>query len=122
MTNGRGDGMRLHKRVSVCCFLVLASLLSVGSRPAWAQDPIHKAGRGVVNILTGWLEVPKHFSLGKEEENPFLGMAWGVVKGTGLGLTRMVVGAYETVTFLIPYPHEYASPYEAMELPDYAWQ
>lgn len=101
--------------------VIVASVMSL-SRPVWAQDPIHKAGRGVTNLLTGWLEIPKNFSQGKEEENPFLGMAWGVVKGSGLALTRMVVGAYETVTFPIPYPHDYASPYEAMELPDYAWE
>ena len=101
--------------------IIFASLMSL-SGPAWAQDPIHKLGRGATNILTGWLEIPKNFSQGKEEENPFVGMLWGVVKGTGLGLTRMVVGAYETVTFPIPYPAAYASPYEAMELSDYAWE
>ena len=112
----------MRRRVRcVSVVVIFASLVSL-SGPVWAQDPIHKMGRGVVNLLTGWLEIPKNFSQGKEEENPFTGMVWGVVKGTGLGLTRMVVGAYETVTFLIPYPHDYASPYEAMELPDYAWE
>ena len=89
---------------------------------AWAQDPIHKMGRGVVNVLTGWLELPKQISLGKEEENPVVGIGKGLLKGAGLALLRMGVGVYEAVTFPIPYPKDFASPYEQMELSDYAWE
>ena len=89
---------------------------------AWAQDPIHKMGRGVVNILTGWIELPKQISLGKEEENPVVGIGKGVLKGAGLTLLRAGIGIYEAVTFPIPYPRDFASPYEQMELSDYAWE
>ncbi len=98
--------------------IVLAAILSPS---AYAQDPIHKAGRGLVNLLTGWIELPKNIHLGTQEENPIIGIGLGLVKGTGLMLTRLAFGAYETVTFLIPYPPAYASPYEGLELPDYAW-
>jgi len=95
----------------------------VGTVPkAWAQDPIHKAGRGVVNVVTGWIEVPKNLHLGLQEDNPVLGAGWGLIKGLGLAATRMVFGAYEVITFPLPYPAAYASPYEGLELPDYPWE
>ncbi len=86
------------------------------------QDPIHKAGRGVVNVLTCWIELPKQFHLGSQEDNPVTGMFWGLVKGTSLLFLRAGVGLYEAVTFPVPYPKDFASPYEYWELPDYAWE
>lgn len=101
--------------------LVLVAM-AMGSPAAMAQDPIHKAGRGLTNFLTCWIEIPKNFHLGTQEENPVLGAGWGLVKGSGLAITRLVVGAYEAVSFMVPYPKDYASPYEGLELPDYAWE
>ena len=101
--------------------VMVAVFMGVNSPAACAQDPIHKLGRGVSNILTCWLEVAKNFHEGMQEDNPLAGATWGIVKGLGLGATRLVVGAYETVSFPLPYPKEYASPYAGMELPDYPW-
>ena len=92
------------------------------SAPAWAQDPIHKMGRGVVNVLTGWIEIPKQIHLGSQEENPIVGIGAGILKGAGLTLLRGGVGIYEALTFPLPYPKDYSSPYEQMELNDYAWE
>jgi len=102
--------------------IVLALLMAVHSPELFAQDPIHKFGRGVGNVLTCWIELPKNLHLGTQEENPLVGTGWGLVKGSGLAVTRLVVGGYETLSFLLPFPKEYASPYEAMELPDFAWE
>ena len=109
-------------RRSACMAAVAAGLL-VGMTPrAWAQDPIHKMGRGVVNVLTGWIEIPKQIHLGSQEENPVVGIGTGVLKGAALTLLRGGVGVYEALTFALPYPKDYASPYEQMELSDYAWE
>lgn len=102
--------------------LITLSLVMWGGRRTWAQDPIHKMGRGAVNVLTGWLELPKQFHMGTQEQNPVAGMCWGLLKGAGLTVVRAGVGIYEAVTFPLPYPKDYASPYELMELPDYAWE
>ena len=102
--------------------LVAIGALACGQPSAWAQDPIHKAGRGLVNVLTGWIEVPKQIHLGSQEENPVTGLGWGLIKGVGLTVLRGGVGIYEALTFPIPYPKDYASPYEQMELTDYAWE
>ena len=89
---------------------------------AWAQDPIHKMGRGLVNVLTGWIEVPKQMQLGSQEHNPVTGVGKGLLKGASLTLLRGGIGLYEALTFPLPYPKKFASPYERMELPDYAWE
>lgn len=103
-----------------------AALVMVGvslwCAPAWAQDPIHKMGRGVVNVLTGWIELPKQVHQGTQEHNPVLGVGSGLLNGIRLTIVRSSVGIYEALTFPLPYPKGYASPYEQMELNDYAWE
>lgn len=112
--------MKQHR--SLVSVGALVMVMGLASPTAFAQDPIHKAGRGVANLLTGWIELPKNLHLGTQEENPILGVGWGLLKGAGLTITRLVGGAYETVTFPIPCPKDYASIYEGLELPDYAWE
>jgi len=107
---------------SVLSVAVVIGLLGMGGPQAWAQDPIHKMGRGVVNVLTSWFELPKQIHLGSQEDNPVAGLGWGLVKGAGLTVLRGGVGIYEALTFPIPYPKDFASPYELMELNDYAWE
>lgn len=111
----------MHRQNVIGC-AVVGLLISSWSPRVFAQDPIHKMGRGVVNVLTGWIELPKQVHLGTQEENPVAGVGWGLVKGAGLTLLRGGVGLYEALTFPLPYPKDYASPYEHMELSDYAWE
>lgn len=109
-------------RARTAWVLVTFVALGVCAPEAFAQDPIHKLGRGVTNVLTCWIELPKNFHLGMQEANPVLGVGGGVIKGVGLAATRLLVGAYETLSFPIPYPAAYASPYEGLELSDYSWE
>ena len=110
-----------RRRATNIGIVVVAFWLGTGAS-AWAQDPIHKIGRGLVNVLTGWIEIPKQIHLGKQEDNPLVGIGRGALKGAGLTILRAGVGIYEALTFPIPYPKKFASPYEPMELPDYAWE
>lgn len=103
--------------------LLLSGLVwSAGMPRAFAQDPIHKMGRGLMNVLTGWLEVPKRIHVGTQAGNPLMGVGQGLVEGVKLTVLRAGVGIYEAVTFPLPYPKAFASPYERMELSDYAWE
>ena len=110
------------KRLAWTAGALAIGVLGFAGTPAWAQDPIHKMGRGVTNVLTGWIELPKQIHLGRQEENPVAGLGWGFFKGAGLALLRSGVGLYEALTFPLPYPKGFASPYEQMELNDYAWE
>ncbi len=114
-------GMSRNRRSMAAAAMVAGMVLWMGSA-AWAQDPIHKMGRGVVNVLTGWIELPKQIHLGSQEENPVVGLGKGFLKGASLTILRGGVGLYEAITFPIPYPKDFASPYEDMEPPDYAWE
>jgi putative exosortase-associated protein (TIGR04073 family) len=111
-----------ERRVRVAAAILAATLCLIWGPAAWAQDPVHKMGRGVVNVLTGWIELPKQVQLGILEHNPVAGAGWGLVKGLGLTVLRMGIGVYEAVTFPIPYPKHFASPYEHLELGDFAWE
>ena len=109
------------KNRTIIALLVSVSSLCASPR-SWAQDPIHKMGRGLVNVLTGWLELPKQVHLGSQRDHPVTGVGWGLVKGAKLLILRVGVGIFEAATFPIPYPKDFASPYERMEMPDYAWE
>lgn len=112
----------MFKQTVLMAVLAAGMTMGIGVSAAWAQDPIHKMGRGIVNVLTGWLELPKHIHLGNQEDNPVVGIGRGLMKGAGLALLRGGVGLYEVATFPIPLPKDFASPYEQMELSDYAWE
>lgn len=72
-----------------------------------AAHMMHKLGRGVVNIATFWVEVPRNIAIAWERTDPFTGLLLGTVKGVGWGFARLATGVYETVTFPFPIPEDY---------------
>lgn len=67
----------------------------------------NKLGRGLANVFTGFVEVPKNISREWRKSDPATGVIVGGVKGVGWGFTRFATGAYETVTFPVPTPANY---------------
>ena len=65
-----------------------------------------KAARGVKNILTGWMEIPKRIvditKESKDPKNPTPGVIWGILAGTFQGTIKALVktssGAVDVVT------------------------
>lgn len=100
----------------------LAAVLLSCANPSWAQDPIHKLGRGLTNVFTGWIEVPKQVYLGAQQDNEVVGATAGLFKGLGSTLLRTGIGLYDAITFPLPSPSGDTSAYERMGLPDYAWE
>lgn len=86
--------------------LVLAVLLSFSS-PCLAGTPIRKISRGIANTVTGVLELPMKIVEVTEEEGYIAGATYGVMKGLGWAVLRTLVGVYETVTFVVPFPLHY---------------
>lgn len=69
-----------------------------------------KLGRGVTNVFTGWLEIPKKMSrTWREKGDPVSGFFVGGATGFGLAIARTGVGFYDVFTFPIPFPKDYAS-------------
>lgn len=67
----------------------------------------HKLGRGLANLFTGVVEIPKNISREWRKTDPATGVLVGGAKGVGWAASRMAVGAFETVTFPVPVPPNY---------------
>ena len=93
--------MKILKVLLVC--LVITAMAT----QCYAQDPAKKLGRGLANILTGWVELPKNIYDTSVEENILSGLTMGLAKGVGMTIVRTGAGVYETVTFPFPIPEDY---------------
>jgi len=78
----------------------------------------NKLARGVANITTGWLELPKQIYITCKEEGYAKGLTVGPLKGLGMSLVRTAAGVGETVTFVVAYPGFYDPFFD----PSYVWQ
>jgi len=97
----------------------IALLLTVGTASAQTNDMVreqsqsgkmmHKLGRGIVNVLTCWVEIPRCIASEWEKEDPVSGTVVGTIKGFGWGFTRFATGVFDTFTFPFPVPTDYAS-------------
>ena len=66
-----------------------------------------KLGRGVTNLLFGWLEIPSTIQKRYNNTDTGTSLLMGAANGLFRGIVRTGVGAYETVTFLLPYPEDF---------------
>lgn len=98
----------------------LVVMLSIWSVPVMAEHPddlyreqsdfgkmFHKLGRGVVNVFTCWIEIPKNIAKEWSQYDPFTGFILGTCKGFAWGAGRLATGLYDTVTFPLPIPKGY---------------
>lgn len=67
----------------------------------------HKLGRGVTNVLTGWVEIPKQIAREWTRTDPITGTIVGACKGVVVAVARTFVGAYEVISFPFPVPSDY---------------
>jgi len=80
-----------------------------------AEDAGGKFARGVVNVATGWLEVPNQIVTVSKEENVLFGITVGTVKGVGMTLGRTGSGIFDMITF-------FAEPFDEPLLePEFVW-
>ena len=90
--------------IVVVVVMMVMSMASVG----YAQDAGKKLMRGLSNVLTGWVELPKNIYDTSVEDNMFSGITIGLAKGVGMTVVRTFAGVYETITFPFPIPQDYA--------------
>ncbi len=86
--------------------VAIVTILSIATA-SYAQDPAKKLGRGIANILTGWVEIPKNIYNTSIEQNPLVGLTVGTAKGIGMSIVRTGAGVYELITFPFPLPEDY---------------
>ena len=100
--------MQMKKMVKgiILCLAILM-VLNIAA-VSYAQAAGRKLYRGVANIITGWIELPKNMYDTSVEDNPLSGLTIGSMKGIGMTIIRTFTGVYETVTFPFPIPEGYA--------------
>ena len=69
---------------------------------------VRKLTRGGVNLVTGWVEIPKRIQETSREQGAGTGWTWGLLRGIGHAFVRTAAGVYEIVTFPFPAPPDYA--------------
>ncbi len=75
-----------------------------------------KLARGVTNVVTSVVEIPKQTYLTVRDHGA-QGYVIGPLKGIGMTVYRAFVGTAETLFFLVPQP----GYYDSMADPDYVW-
>ena len=106
----------MRKFALILLFAVLISALI--AKPCFADGPLRKLGRGLTNLLTGIVEIPKKVILTSKKENLAKGLTSGFMKGVQEGMVRTASGLYETLTFTIPAPADF----EPMVNPEFVFE
>jgi len=94
------------KKIS-CYVLIICIMSCMTVNVAHADDALKKLGRGAANVLMSPMEMINGISEANAENGWIAAVTWGVLKGIFKTGVRMVVGAYEIVTFPIPFPKDY---------------
>jgi putative exosortase-associated protein (TIGR04073 family) len=81
----------------------------------YQRTPVNKLGRGAVNTITCWMEVPAEMYRVSKEKNVFVGTTLGFLEGICTSVLRLGTGLADMVTFFAP---PYDKPF--ME-PEYAF-
>lgn len=91
--------------------IVLAAALLVSSLTTQAADnerekyPVNleqKLGAGILNSVTGWVELVKSPVAVSKKEGLGLGLTLGVAKGLGNTIGRTACGLFDVLTFILP--------------------
>lgn len=77
-----------------------------------------KMARGVANVATGWLELPKQIYYTAKDDGVAKGVFVGPLKGVIMTLVRTASGVGEMATFFLAYPGFYDPYFD----PAYVWQ
>lgn len=88
-----------------------------GPKPEFiAEKMAFKLARGVTNVATSIVEIPKQSYLTVRDRGA-VGYVIGPLKGLGMTVYRTFIGAAEMVFFPVPQP----GYYDAMIDPDFVW-
>ena len=103
----------MRRQLTLCSFLTICFIATCAG-PVWAESmeagkAFTKLTRGFVNIITGWVEIPKRIQETTQTSGAAAGFTWGLLRGLGHGFIRTAAGAYEFVTFPFPAPPGYES-------------
>ncbi len=116
MRNGSLTGLVL---ITLGCSVLWAAEGAAAGSPSdrdpgdWTMEydgagAFEKLGRGLSNLFGGWLEVPATIHQRYTLQNTGGSFLAGAAEGLFRGVVRTGVGAYETLTFWLPFPRHFA--------------
>lgn len=77
-----------------------------------------KLFRGIVNIATGWVELPRQFASTSRHDGLLAAFPLGLFKGVVMTVIRTGVGGYDVVTFISATPGDFDSLLD----PRFVWE
>lgn len=102
---------KLAKVIAVTVLVAVSTLGVVGPGDAALDDVLAGMGkklvRGVINVGTGWIELPKAIFETSMEKDPFTGLVFGTIEGSAKTIWRTGAGGYEAGTFFLPLPFHF---------------
>ena len=88
-------------------FCVLGSVFAGSAKASFlSNNPVVKLVRGVTNLITSWVEIPKQTVVATQEAPSPFAFTGGLIRGIGMFVGRTAYGVFDTATFLVP-------PYDA---------
>jgi putative exosortase-associated protein (TIGR04073 family) len=105
-------------------FVVLALALGfcVGATAyAYDQNAATKLGRGLVNDVTFWIELPKQIYLDARASDPFTGIVYGAIHGSCYSVLRLAAGVYDTTFFFLP-PYDKPIIEKLVKQPEFVYE
>lgn len=102
-------------------FIAILSILVLSfAAPAYCGDnAVKKLSRGISNVITCPFEILEQASRANNNDGPWAGCTYGILKGIGMMGVRAVVGVYEIATFPIPFPKGYQP---ILRDPEFFWE
>lgn len=104
---------KLSIAVILSCTLLASQTASANSQDCHSCFT-SKASQGTANIVTGFIEIPKNIVNLSHDQNIFVGITWGILRGAIHAVSRTLVGGAELIT----------SPFATEEFisPAYVWE
>lgn len=101
--------MNKNKILAACVLSGALMTAPTAHAESYIQGFSNKVSQGLANIAFGFVEIPKNVINISSEQNIFVGMTWGLLRGVGHTVGRTLVGTAELVTSPIP-TSEFAAP------------
>ncbi len=110
------------RSVAVLLMVLFISAGSAVAEEVLAEDVIQemstKLNRGLMNTMTGWVELPRQIIKSGHEKSWWVALPVGIPAGAMMAVGRTGVGVFEALLFIVPIDNSYDPILE----PAYVWQ
>lgn len=106
--------MKMSQLFTACVLssaLLASSVANAEEEQSYLVGFTSKVNQGFFNIGTGFIELPKNIVNISKEQNIFVGLTWGTLRGVGHTVSRTLVGVAELVSSPIPSDDFITPPY-----------